>query len=1017
MSFDRYKAINNITGWIAFAIAAATYLLTIEPTTSLWDTGEFISASYKLEVVHSPGAPFFLMLNRLFTMLAPDPTWVPWMVNASSAIASAFTILFLFWTITALCLRILSRNDEELTTGKMIGIIGSGLVGALAYTWSDSFWFSAVEGEVYALSSFFTAIVFWLMLKWERRANQPHSFKWIVLIAYLLGLAIGVHLLGLLVVPALAFIYYFKQYRPTTWGIVLTALIGLAILGIIQIGIIQGLPTLASKFELMFVNSFGLPFWSGFFFFFLVLFGLIIWGLFWSRDNGHVWVHNGLLCFVVILLGYTSNAMVVIRSNADPAIDMGDPEHVFRFISYLKREQYGSTPLLKGPYYNAQVVEYEYDNEYEKGEDEYIELTDNKLIPVYDPADQTIFPRMWSPQAHHVDFYRSWQDLRENEKPAFSDNLGFFFTYQMGHMYWRYFAWNFIGRQNDIQGHGEFNNGNWISGIDFIDETFAGVGEQDNLSYNYATDKARNTFYLLPFLLGILGLIWQLREDEKSFISVLIFFVMTGIAIGVYLNMPPIQPRERDYAFVGSFYVFSIWVGMGVMFIADLIRKKADWKVAGAVATVIGLLIAPINMVADTWDDHDRSDRYTAHDFAINYLQSCPPNAVLFTNGDNDTYPVWYVQEVEGFRDDVRVINLSLLNTSWYVDQMREDFNNSAGLKLSLTPEKILQGNRDYVVYYDNPQLNMDPDRFYDLGQIIDFVASDKPETKVPVQRGKEIHYYPTKKFAIPVDKEKVLANGTVHPDFAEDIVERVEWNVRKNTLMKADLVVLDLIAQNNWERPICFAITTGTDAYINLTEYFQLLGMVYQLVPVKTDRNRDQQAGFVNTEAMYHNVMNEFQWGNLPTEELYIGSVLERQCMNFRNVFARLARALISEGKTDKAIEVLDRAIEVMPEENVPYDIFMLPLAEMYYQAGSPEKGGTLAERLAWLYEDELEYYMSLDGRLQRQVNDEIQRNFYGLNTIQRLAEQAGQTELAEQTQAAVQRIQAQSGPAGPLP
>ncbi|MEX0966577.1 MAG: DUF2723 domain-containing protein [Bacteroidia bacterium] len=1006
ISVKRFNLINNVTGWVVFAIAAFTYLATIEPTTSLWDTGEFISASYKLQVVHSPGAPFFLMLNRMFTLVADimgDKSLVPVMVNASSALASAFSILFLFWTITAIAWRLLAKDKIQLSQGTLIAIMGAGIVGGLAYTWSDSFWFSAVEGEVYALSSFFTAIVFWLMLKWERRAYEKHSVRWLIFIAYLVGLAIGVHLLGLLVIPALAYIYYFRLYKPSVKGIIITGLFGLVALGVIQIGVIQLIPTIASKVELVFVNSMGLPFWSGAVFFFVILTGALAYGLYYTRKKEMVALHNALIALTVVMIGYTSNVMVVIRSAANPPIDMGDPEDVFSFISYLKREQYGELPLVRGPWYNAGVREYDYEDEYFKGDDEYVVVPDNKVIPQYNEADMTVFPRMWSPQQHHANFYKNWSQIQGDRKPNFiKENLHFFFTYQMGHMYWRYFAWNFIGRQNDIQGHGEFNNGNWISGIEFMDK--GRVGPQKDLPYNMKTDKGRNLYFFLPFILGLLGMAYHYSRDKHSFAVVLIFFVMTGIAIGVYLNMPPLQPRERDYAFVGSFYVFAIWIGLGVLFIADLLRKRTGWAPAALIASVLGILV-PIQMVSQTWDDHDRSGRFTSRDYANNYLQSCAQDAVLFTNGDNDTYPVWFDQEVLGIRTDVRVINLSLLNTSWYVHQMRQDFNESKGLKLSFTPDQLRQGTRDYVIHYENPQLGIAKDRYVDLKQMIEFIADDNPKTMVPVASGKSIYYFPTKKVSVPVNKQKVIDNGTVPAELADKIVSSMQWDLGKNTLMKNDLVVLDLIATNDWERPIYFAITTGSDAYINMTDYFQLEGLTYRLVPIKNEQNYDQQTGRINTDLMYDNVMNKFQWGRLDEEELYVDNVLERQCVNLRNVFARLARALIVENKNERAIEVLDRSLEVLPERNVPYDVFMIPIVELYYTADAEEKGQEVAERLHFIYTDELNYLMALDPGKRQEAQEDIQRNLYGLRSLVRMAQDAGQTAFAERMQADLDR------------
>ncbi|MFI5219876.1 MAG: DUF2723 domain-containing protein, partial [Bacteroidia bacterium] len=719
---NKYNRVNNIFGWLAFIIAAYVYLSTIEPTGSFWDCGEFIATANKLQVGHPPGASLFLMTARLAILFAGnDVTLIPVTVNALSALASAFAILFLFWTITALCRKIVKpETGENYSTPQLITIIGSGLVGALAYTFCDSFWFSAVEGEVYAMSQFFTAIVFWAMLKWEHVANEKHADRWMILIAYLMGLSIGVHLLNLLCIPALAFIYYFKKYPVTRWGIIKTAIIGVMVLMVVQYGIISGFVQLGAHFDLLFVNSFGLPFWSGFLFFILLIVVGILWGLRYTKQkNKPVW-NTAILCFAFILVGYSSFAMTVIRSMANPPLDENNPEHAFNLLGYINREQYGDRPLGYGQYYNARVVDQEEGAMNYAAIDGKYKEAGRKIIPVYEKDKCTVFPRMYSSQDNHVSAYKEWAGVKGDATPTMSQNLKFFFTYQVGHMFWRYFMWNFVGRQNDIQGHGGITKGNWLSGIKGIDKIR--LGPQDHLPKSMTWNKALNKFYFLPFILGILGMLWHFKRNKSDGFVVMLLFIMTGIAIVVYLNQNPYQPRERDYAYAGSFYAFAIWIGMAVMALTDWLKKAVSPVVSSVAVTLICLFAGPVIMAKDGWDDHDRSHRYTSRDFASNYLNSCAPNAVIFTNGDNDTFPLWYAQEVEGIRTDVRVVNLSLLNTDWYIDQMKRKAYSSDPVPFTWTLDKYVQGTRDYVPFYDR---NLSG--YTNLKDVMDFIISDNP--------------------------------------------------------------------------------------------------------------------------------------------------------------------------------------------------------------------------------------------------------------------------------------------------
>lgn len=1025
-----YNRINNLTGWLTFAISAFVYLTTIEPTGSFWDCGEFIAAAYKLQVGHPPGASLFLLIGRFFTMFAfGDAKLVPIMVNIMSALASAITIMFLFWSITHMARKLVKvDSDDKLTAGHLMMIMGSGLVGAIAFTFSDSFWFSAVEGEVYAMSSMFTAIVFWAMLKWEHHADERHSDRWLILIAYLMGLSIGVHLLNLLTIPALAYIYYFKRYKVTTAGLVKTGIAGVVILGFVQYGIIQGFVKIGAHFDLIFVNTLGLPFWSGFLFFVLLLVVGIYFGLNYTvKKNKPLW-NTAVLCFAFIVLGYSSYAQVVIRSMANPSMDENNPENAFALLSYLNREQYGDRPLFYGQYYNARLIDQK------DGAAQYAELngkyvkTGNKIQPVYDPKASTLFPRMYSNQDNHVEAYKEWAKIRSERTPTMSENLGFFFSYQMGHMFWRYFMWNFAGRQNDLQGHGGILKGNWISGIKPIDNMR--LGPQDKLPESMTSNKAMNKYYLLPLILGMIGLIYHFKKHVHDGTVVMLLFFFTGIAIVIYLNQTPYQPRERDYAYAGSFYAFAIWIGLGVMAIADWLSKKTSTVVAGAAATTICFAAVPVVMAKEGWDDHDRSHRFTSRDFAYNYLNSCAPNAIIFTNGDNDTFPLWYIQEVEGVRTDVRVVNLSLLNTDWYITQMQRKVYDSEPVPFTLSYEKIIQGTRDYVPFYDRNLPHTD------LKQIVDFIASDDPAAKARTQGGMEMNYFPTKKFRLPVDAATVIKTGTVAPELAGQIVPAIEWEVNKNYLMKSEIMILDLLAHNNWKRPVYFAVTVGSESYLGLEDYFQLEGLAYRLVPIKSPRTSDGQTGRVNTKDMYDNMVNEFVWGNMNDERVYLDQNNLNMTMNLRNNFSRLSESLLMEGKRDSALTVLDKCLEVMPDKTVPYNIMMLRITDLYYAIGrfnsvmggdpamsvnagqelNDEKGKRATEtanqiirRLADIYENDLDYYFSLKGtKYFKLVEREMGQGVAVMQELERMARNAGQQQVAKEMEARFKKVEA---------
>ncbi len=1066
-----FKLVDTISGWAAFAIATVSYLLTIEPTASYWDCGEFICTAFRQEVGHPPGAPLFMILGRVFSLLAfGDVTKVAVMINAMSALASGFTVLFLYWSIVHIARRIVPGGGKtdagEFTTLQGISIIGSGLVGALTYTYTDTFWFSAVEGEVYAMSSLFTAVVFWCILKWESVANEKYSNRWLILICYLMGLSIGVHLLNLLAIPAIVFVYYFKKYKPDTKGILAALAVSVVILAGILYGIIPGVAYIASVFELMCTNGMGAPYNTGTIIYVILILGALVYGLHYSHKKKKIVLNTTLLGVAVIIIGYSSFAMIVIRSAANPPMDENNPDNVFALRSYLNREQYGDRPLVTGEYFNSKITGYEVGSPTYIQRNGRYEIASYKTEYKFDPATTTFFPRMYSREPQHIRGYKTWTGITdETVKPTFAQNLKFFFNYQVGYMYLRYFMWNFVGRQNDIQGHdGNVMNGNWISGVSFIDN--ARLGDQSQMPEPMQNNKGNNKYYFLPLLLGILGMVYMYRANlrgKQYFWIVMMFFILTGIAIVVYLNQTPYQPRERDYAYAGSFYAFAFYIGFGMASLCRLVEKHKLGNVAAIVAFVLCMLGGPVILAAQNWDDHDRSGRYTARDFARNYLESCAPNAILFTNGDNDTFPLWYAQEVEGIRTDVRVVNLAYINTDWYINQMRRRAYESAPLPISIAKEKLVEGSRDVTYLKEVPtmffseKLNTNRpkyQRFVDMAEddivalikdsklkelmpadydaivnkrqlkgqplqiakllntltqkpkdygiseananalkgnvdklvkliadepaplkpLIDFIASDDQSTKVTVQGGDVYDFVPTFNFMLPVDKRKVIENGTVPASDSAKIADRIVWRHPGSYIRKGQLAVLDILAHNNWERPVYFAITVGEDAYQGLGEYFRLDGLAYRLVPIRTQASAYDR-GSINTDILYDAYINKFTWGGIENPGVYIDENNSRMLMNVKNGFLRLATSLMLEGKRDKAAEVIDKCYEVMPPDvTTPnyYDIF---LADCYYKTGHEDKGKSILTKFADANVQEMRFIVNLDAGKAATLGDDYTR------------------------------------------
>ncbi len=976
---SKFNRINNITGWLVFAVALVTYVLTVERTASFWDCGEFIACAYKLQVPHPPGAPLFLLIGRMFSLLSfGDVTKVAYWINMVSVVSSAFTILFLFWTISLLARKIIGKKDDELTQGETFAVLGAGIVGALAYTFSDSFWFSAVEAEVYGLSSFFTAIVIWAVFKWERIEDEAAANRWLIFTFYLVGLSIGVHLLNLVTIPALALVYYFKKYKqPTLWGGVAAFFGGLVVLAIINSGVIVWLPSMAGKFEIFFVNTLGAPYSMGILFFLVLFIGALVWGIIYTAKKEKVLWNTALLAFAFVVIGYSSYFLVLVRSNFNPPINENDPSDVISYVSYLKREQYGSRPLLFGPVFTARPVSSEKGEPmYRKANGRYV-IADYRPEYVYEKNQQMLFPRVQSNQMNHPQLYREKLGLAEGQKPSMGDNLSFFFSHQLGHMYWRYFLWNFVGRESDEEGAGGLRP--W--------ETSAG------LPAPMANNPGRDNYYMIPFLLGLLGILGQAFRRKNDLLVTGLLFMMMGIALVVYLNSPPVEPRERDYIYVGSFYIFAFWIGLGVVFIYDFLSKVLpSASTRAGLATVLGLA-APILMGAKGWDNHDRSNRYHSVDFAKNLLNSCAPNAILFTGGDNDTFPLWYVQEVEGFRTDVRVCNLSLLGTDWYIGQMKRKTYESDPLPISLDYANFAAGKNDIVPFYEMPAVK----NGINLKEYIALVKQNNAAIQVPLTSGEMTSILPSSVLVLGINSDEVTKMKILKPELSSFVKDTMQWTIGKRDLYKSDLIMLDMIATNDWKRPIYFSGTLTNDNYLNLKEFMQLEGYAYRLLPVRVPGATD---GYVNTDVMANNLMKKTFWRELDNPNTYYdGTYKGSPAFSARIAFMRLVDQLIREGKNDKAKEALNFILAKMPDKTIPYDQISANYVNYLFILGENKKAIEIATVMGARAEEMLKY------NVQHRVNNDTNIQLYVLQTLANACREGKQEAMAKKYETLLQQ------------
>ena len=1069
VSFD-FKKWNTIIGWLVFAIALVTYALTVEPTMSFWDCGEYIPTAAKLEVGHPPGAPLFQMIGAFFAMFAMNKEHIAVMVNMMSVFSSAFTILFMFWSSTMILKKLISQFSE-LNKNNYIVILGSAFVGSLAYTYSDSFWFNAVEAEVYAMASLFISLLFWLGLRWEQDMDSPQGNKWLLVICLVVGLSFGVHFMALLTIPSIGFLYYFKNYKTiTVKNFIIANIVVVSVLLFIFKMLLPLTMSFFAKSEIFMVNSLGMPFNSGTIFVTILLVTLFYFGLNYTRKKGLIQYNTLILCVLFILIGFSTWLMLPIRANANTVINENKPSDAKEVLAYYNREQYGVNPLFYGPQYsdafsgldeNTPYLDKEpnYERDYKLGK--YVIVNNYKNAEQNSDDKQKAFlPRMWSTEnaenymaythplefkinpnydyeselknygidvnkltedeyngaiaqlksevaktvgefrsayaSHKIDnedyvkFLKSYKDYLIVEKPSTADNFSFMFNYQFGYMYVRYFLWNFVGRQNDVQGKGDNLDGNWLSGINFIDELH--LGSQKDLPSDILNNKGRNVYYFLPFILGLIGLMYHAKKDLKSFYVLLALFLFTGIALKIYLNERPFEPRERDYALVGSFYVFAIWIGFGVYAIYDTAKNYLQPKIAGPIIIGACLLAAPVLMASQNWNDHDRSGRYTSVAMAKSYLDSCDKNAILFTIGDNDTFPLWYVQEIENYRTDVKIVNTSLFMTDWYIDQMKRKAYESNPLPINFTHNQYVGDKLDFVIEKKTTDARLD------LKDFLSFIALDDPRTMVEMQNGQKYHFYPTNKIRIPVNKDAVIKNKIVNPKYNDSIVPYIDIDLKDHGIYKNRLMMLDIVANNNWKRPIYFSGGSfGDDDYIWMKDYLQLDGMVFKLVPIRTPMPKDASPldmGQIDTDKMYDIVMNWY-WGNSDSSHIYHDPETRRNSIQYRTNIARLMEQLIVEGKNDKAKKVIDLALEKMPVDKFGYYTALEPFAEGYYQINEKLKAEKLLDQLMTKYKENLKYYSNLRTAEQNSLSTEIITDIERYRGLLQVAKEAKDVEF----------------------
>jgi len=1018
MANFNFKRWNLILGWVAFGVAFLTYALTVEPTVGFWDTGEYILTSSKLEVGHPPGAPLFQMLGAFFSIFASEPAQIGLVLNMMSAAASAFTILFMFWSIVLLLQKITTKESES-NTNKQTAILGAAFVGSLSFAFTDSFWFNAVETEVYAMATLIMAVMFYLGLRWEKEMNTPRGNRWLILISFIVGLSFGVHFMGLLTIPAIGLLYYFKNYKTITpKNFILANIVVVAVLLFIFKLLAPNILRYFSALEIFFVNSVGLPYNSGSIIALILLVLFIYLGLNYSKKKGHVILNTSLLCITFIIIGFTTWLMLPIRANANVPVNENNPSSARELLAYYNLEQYPKTHLFYGPQFTDQYAGLDENQPYvddkpkyekDKKSGRYVVVNDyENAIQNYNSNHGSLLPRMWSGEhaenymiysgalefsikpeysmqnelrslvndfrkaitegevdfeGYH-DFLKTYGRYLDIEKPSLIDNVYYLFDYQIGYMYWRYFMWNFSGRQDDIQGKMDLH-GNWLTGINFIDEYLLGIS-QKNLPSDVLNNKARNTYYLLPLLLGLIGLFFVFNREKKVFWTMLVFFLFTGIAIQVYTNVRPFEPRERDYSLVGSFYVFALWIGIGVYALFDKFQTFSKSKLIAPGISILCLVAVPGILISQNWDDHDRSNRKTAHAMAVNYLESCAPNAIIFTIGDNDTFPLWYAQEIEGIRRDIRVVCTSLFNVDWYIDQMKRKAYDSDPIPSKLTHDQYKWGTRDYII---KEVVTKDT---LGINQFMDFISSDDERTKYGYvleqqgyqtkgQRNQDLNanYAPTEFVRIPVNKEAVLKNGVVAAKDADRIVDHIDIKITGQVIMKNRMMMLDIIAQNNWERPIYFSGGAfGDDDYIWMKDYLQLNGFAYKLVPIKTPLQKGSPfMGRIDTEKMYALIKN-WEWGNSGNPGVYHDVETRRNSITYRGHMARLIEDLINEKQLDKAEEITDLAMEKMPVDIFGYYTFLEPFIGAYYEVDAKEKARELYRQVAVKYQENLNYF-----------------------------------------------------------